>query len=53
MFDVSKPPQNLQVVAYKFMLDRRLGNLYRVLSGWYIVIMENRVKDGGAFSAVQ
>ena len=36
---------SLQVAAYEFILDRRLGNLYEVPEGWYIVAAGNRTKD--------
>ena len=35
----------LQVAAYEFILDRRLGELYSVPSGWYIVAAGNRSTD--------
>ncbi len=35
----------LQVAAYEFILDRRLGELYEVPEGWYIVAAGNRSKD--------
>ena len=36
---------SLQVAAYEFILDRRLGSLYEVPDGWYIVAAGNRTKD--------
>ena len=36
---------SLQVAAYEFILDRRLGTLYEVPEGWYIVAAGNRTKD--------
>ena len=36
---------SLQVAAYEFILDRRLGNLYEVPEGWFIVAAGNRTKD--------
>ena len=35
----------LQVAAYEFILDRRLGELYKVPDGWYIVAAGNRATD--------
>ena len=35
----------LQVAAYEFILDRRLGELYKVPDGWYIVAAGNRSSD--------
>ena len=35
----------LQVAAYEIILDRRLGDLYTVPSGWYIVGAGNRLED--------
>jgi len=35
----------LQVAAYEFILDRRLGELYTVPNGWYIVAAGNRSTD--------
>lgn len=35
----------LQVAAYEFILDRRLGDLYTVPEGWYIVGAGNRASD--------
>jgi DNA polymerase III delta prime subunit len=35
----------LQVAAYEFILDRRLGDLYRVPEGWYICAAGNRTTD--------
>ena len=36
---------SLQVAAYEFILDRRLGKLYEVPKGWYIVAAGNRTED--------
>lgn len=46
MFDeLTAADKTLQVAAYEFILDRRLGDLYRVPPGWYIVAAGNRVED--------
>ena len=36
----------MQVAAYEFILDRRLGQLYQVPDGWAIVAAGNRTSDG-------
>ena len=36
---------SLQVAAYEFILDRRLGTLYEVPDGWYIIAAGNRSQD--------
>jgi hypothetical protein len=35
----------LQVASYEFILDRRLGKLYEVPPGWYIIAAGNRTSD--------
>ena len=46
MFDeLTAADKTLQVAAYEFILDRRLGDLYQVPPGWYIVAAGNRVED--------
>ncbi len=46
MFDeLTAADKTLQVAAYEFILDRKLGNLYNVPNGWYIVAAGNRVED--------
>jgi hypothetical protein len=46
MFDeLTAADKTLQVAAYEFILDRRLGDLYTVPPGWYIVAAGNRVED--------
>jgi len=42
----------LQVAAYEFILDRRLGDLYQVPDGWYIVAAGNRAEDHAASSVM-
>jgi len=46
MFDeLTAADKTLQVAAYEFILDRRLGSLYSVPPGWYIMAAGNRVED--------
>ena len=46
LFDeITAADRSLQVAAYEFILDRRLGNLYSVPDGWYICAAGNRVED--------
>ena len=46
LFDeITAADRSLQVAAYEFILDRRLGNLYAVPDGWYICAAGNRVED--------
>lgn len=46
LFDeLTAADRSLQVAAYEFILDRRLGNLYSVPPGWYICAAGNRVED--------
>ena len=46
MFDeLTAADKTLQVAAYEFILDRRLGDLYTVPPGWYIMAAGNRVED--------
>jgi len=47
LFDeLTAADSTLQVAAYEFILDRRLGQLYEVPDGWYIVAAGNRTSDG-------
>jgi hypothetical protein len=47
LFDeITAADSTLQVAAYEFILDRRLGQLYQVPDGWYIVAAGNRTGDG-------
>ena len=47
LFDeLTAADSTLQVAAYEFILDRRLGQLYKVPDGWYIVAAGNRTGDG-------
>lgn len=46
LFDeITAADRTLQVAAYEFILDRRLGDLYRVPDGWYICAAGNRTED--------
>ena len=46
LFDeLTAADKTLQVAAYEFILDRRLGELYSVPPGWYIMAAGNRVED--------
>jgi len=46
LFDeITAADPSLQVAAYELILDRRLGMLYDVPEGWYIVAAGNRTKD--------
>lgn len=47
LFDeLTAADRTLQVAAYELILDRRLGDLYTVPPGWYIVAAGNRLSDG-------
>lgn len=46
LFDeLTSADRSLQVASYELILDRRLGNLYKIPDGWYIVACGNRVED--------
>jgi len=46
LFDeLTAADRSLQVAAYEFILDRRLGDLYQVPSGWYLCAAGNRAED--------
>ena len=46
LFDeITAADRSLQVAAYEFILDRRLGELYKVPDGWYICAAGNRTQD--------
>ena len=46
LFDeLTAADRSLQVAAYEFILDRRLGDLYKVPDGWYICAAGNRITD--------
>jgi hypothetical protein len=43
--ELTASDRSLQVAAYEFILDRRLGDLYRVPDGWYLCAAGNRLED--------
>ena len=46
LFDeLTAADRSLQVAAYELILDRRLGELYKVPDGWFICAAGNRVED--------
>lgn len=46
LFDeLTAADRSLQVAAYELILDRRLGDLYKVPDGWYICAAGNRIDD--------
>ena len=46
LFDeLTAADRTLQVAAYEFILDRRLGDLYQVPAGWYLCAAGNRSED--------
>lgn len=46
LFDeLTAADRSLQVAAYEIILDRRLGDLYHLPKGWYIVAAGNREED--------
>lgn len=46
LFDeLTSADKSLQVASYELILDRRLGNLYHLPDGWFIVAAGNRTKD--------
>lgn len=53
LFDeLTSAPKDLQVAAYELILDRRLGNLYKIPDGWFIVAAGNRTKDKAVATAM-
>ena len=46
LFDeITAADRSLQVAAYELILERRLGELYKVPDGWYICATGNRTED--------
>lgn len=43
--EITSADKSLQVASYELILDRRLGKLYKVPDGWFIVAAGNRVND--------
>lgn len=53
LFDeITAADRSLQVAAYEFILDRRLGELYQVPPGWYVCAAGNRVGDRAVASTM-
>lgn len=53
MFDeLTAADKSLQVASYELILDRRLGNLYKLPDGWFIVAAGNRTKDKAVATAM-
>lgn len=53
LFDeITAADRSLQVAAYEFILDRRLGELYKVPDGWYICAAGNRTEDRAVAAAM-
>ncbi len=49
LFDeITAADRSLQVAAYELILDRRLGDLYAIPPGWYVVAAGNRLADRAA-----
>lgn len=46
LFDeLTAADRSLQVAAYELILDRRLGTLYEIPKGWYVMAAGNRTTD--------
>ena len=46
LFDeITAADRSLQVAAYELILDRRLGDLYKLPDGWLVVAAGNRMQD--------
>lgn len=43
--ELTSADRSLQVAAYELLLDRKLGDLYRVPDGWYLCAAGNRAGD--------
>lgn len=43
--EITSCDRSLQTSAYELVLERRLGDLYKVPDGWYIVAAGNKVTD--------
>ena len=43
--ELSSADRSLQVSAYQIVLDRRIGDFYKVPDGWYICAAGNRIED--------
>jgi len=53
LFDeLTAADRSLQVAAYELILDRRLGELYKVPDGWYICAAGNRINDAAVATSM-
>lgn len=53
LFDeLTSADKSLQVASYELILDRRLGNLYKLPDGWFIVAAGNRTTDKAVATAM-
>lgn len=43
--EITAADKSIQCAAYELILDRRLGNMYKVPDGWYICAAGNRTED--------
>lgn len=43
--EITAADRSIQVAAYELILDRRLGNLYKVPEKWYIIAAGNNAED--------
>ena len=43
--EITSADRSIQVAAYELVLDRKLGDLYKVPDGWYICAAGNTVED--------
>lgn len=50
--EITSADKSLQVASYELILDRRLGKLYKVPDGWFIVAAGNRVNDRAVATAM-
>lgn len=50
--ELTAADSTLQAAAYELILDRRLGDLYQVPAGWYIVAAGNRLEDQAVSAAM-
>ena len=50
--EITSADKSLQVASYELILDRRLGKLYKVPDGWFIVAAGNRVTDRAVATAM-
>lgn len=43
--EITAAPKDVQVAAYEIILERKIGNIYNVPKGWYIVAAGNDATD--------